>query len=137
VNSFVVLNNDELISRSRIMGVTIDEAEMEKIDLLRDLELARANLNEKPNTKGDEECHETLNHLPLEEMKYIECKSDSSEEEEFQMVIIKRSKKRKKEAKTTYKKAKGKETQPLDGSSTSQGGVSRASSKYNLRKGAA
>jgi hypothetical protein len=105
VNSFAVLYNDELISRSRKMGVTIDETEMDKIDLLRDLELARANLNEKPNIEGDEQCHETLNHLPLEEMKYIEWKSDSSEEEDFQMVINKRSKKEKKETKTTCKKS--------------------------------
>jgi hypothetical protein len=57
--------------------------------------------------------------------------------EEFQMVISKRSKKGKKKQKQHTKKAKGKETQPLDGSSTSEGGISRDSSKYNLRKGAA
>jgi hypothetical protein len=56
LNSFVVLNNVELVSRSRNMGVNIGEIEMEKIDLLRDLELARANLVEKPNGEGHEEC---------------------------------------------------------------------------------
>jgi hypothetical protein len=120
------------------MGVNINETEMDKIDLLKDLELARANLSEKLNDEGAEQYNDPLNHLPLEEMKYIEWKSHSSDEEEFRVVVSRKSKKKeRRKQKQIARAAKGKIAQPLDGSSTFDGGISRASSKYNLRKGAA
>jgi hypothetical protein len=60
------------------MGVNIKETKMNKFDVLKDLELARANLNEKgPSEKSDQNI-EILNILPLEKIKFTECKSDSS-----------------------------------------------------------
>jgi hypothetical protein len=44
-------------------------------------------------TTEDESEMENNNNLPLEEMKYIEWKSDSSEEENFQLVKSRKSKK--------------------------------------------
>jgi hypothetical protein len=53
---------------------------MEKFDLLKDMEVARANLNEKL-VNVEENNKENLSNLPLEEMKYIEWNSNSSEKE--------------------------------------------------------
>jgi hypothetical protein len=46
-NSFAVLNNNDLVIRSRKMGVNIDNYDLEKFDLLKELETARANMNER------------------------------------------------------------------------------------------
>jgi hypothetical protein len=46
-NSFAVLSNTDLMSRSRKMGVKIGEGDLQKFDILKELEIARANLNEK------------------------------------------------------------------------------------------
>jgi hypothetical protein len=98
------------------MGVNINETEMDKIDLLKDLELARANLSEKLNDEGAEQYNDPLNHLPLEEMKYIEWKSDSSDEEEFRVVVSRKSKKKeRRKQKQIARASKGKIAQPLDG----------------------
>jgi hypothetical protein len=45
-NSFAVLSNNEIIDRSRKMGVRIENNILEKCDMLRELEKARANLCE-------------------------------------------------------------------------------------------
>jgi hypothetical protein len=56
-NSFAVLSNNELVSRSRKMGVNVGEVDLEKFDILKDLEKARANLKERVSSKdnGDKE----------------------------------------------------------------------------------
>jgi hypothetical protein len=51
-NSFAVLSNDEIVDRSRKMGVRIEENIPGKCDLLRELEKARANLCEKSYKEG-------------------------------------------------------------------------------------
>jgi hypothetical protein len=44
---FFVLSNQEIMLRSTMMGVNIPYDNLESIDLLRELEKARSNLNEK------------------------------------------------------------------------------------------
>jgi hypothetical protein len=103
-NSFAVLSNDELVSRSKKMGVKVDDNELEKFDVLKDLEMARANLNEKINNQAENQNKDTDSCPPLEEMRFIEWKSDSSEEEDFQIVSSRRSKKKRKNKNTQNNK---------------------------------
>jgi hypothetical protein len=77
-NSFAVLSNNELVSRSRKMGVNVGEVDLEKFDILKDLEKARANLKERINSKDKEDKEKNEENLPLEEMKYLEWKSEDS-----------------------------------------------------------
>jgi hypothetical protein len=63
------------------MGVNIEEMKMNKLDVLKDLELAKANLNEKGPYEQSDQNIEMLSNLPLEEIKFIEWKSDSCEED--------------------------------------------------------
>jgi hypothetical protein len=79
-NSFAVSNN-ELMHRSKKMGVKINDEELQKFDLLKDLEVARANLNEQTNKLEVTPILEDDNNLPLEEIKFIEWQSDSFDEE--------------------------------------------------------
>jgi hypothetical protein len=137
-NSFAVLNNSVLAGRAGKMGVNTDNVDLEKFDILRELEHARNNLVEKLNHVEGSQTLESLENLPLEEMKFIEWKSDSSEEEDFQVVKSRISKKKERKLKNQSKKSpKGTDGHPYDGSSTFEGRVFRASSKYNLRRGAA
>jgi hypothetical protein len=138
-NSFAVLNNSELADRAGKMGVNTVNVVLEKFDILRELEHARNNLVEKINHAEGAQTLENFDNLPLEEMKFIEWKSDSSEEEEdFQVVKSRISKKKERKLKNQSKKVP-KELMdilmmvhpPL------RGGVFRANSKYNLRRGAA
>jgi hypothetical protein len=63
--------------------------------MLRDLEKARANLCERSSQNENEHDKENVDNLPLEEMKYIEWKSDSSDEERFQIITSRKTKKNK------------------------------------------
>jgi hypothetical protein len=67
--------------RSKKMGVKINDEELQKFDLLKDLEVARANLNEQTNKLEVTPILEDDNNLPLEEIKFIEWQSDSFDEE--------------------------------------------------------
>jgi hypothetical protein len=79
------------------------------------------------------------NHpLPVEEMKYIEWKSDSSDEEGFRVVSSQRSKKRGKKLRLQKNgKAKVVESLPNEEISPFEEGINRGNSIYNLRRGAA
>jgi hypothetical protein len=92
-NSFAVSNN-ELMHRSKKMGVKINDEELQKFDLLKDLEVARANLNEQTNKLEVTPILEDDNNLPLEEIKFIEWQSDSFDEEEFHIVTSRKSRKK-------------------------------------------
>jgi hypothetical protein len=94
-NSFAVLSNNELVTRSRKMGVNVGEADLEKFDILKDLERARANLKERLNSNDEKDKEKNEENLPLEEMKYLEWKSEASEEENFHLVTSRRKKKNK------------------------------------------
>jgi hypothetical protein len=54
-NSFAVLSNNELVTRSRKMGVNVGEVDLEKFDILKDLERARANLKERLNSNDEKD----------------------------------------------------------------------------------
>jgi hypothetical protein len=137
-NSFAVLNNSDLADRAGKMGVNTNNVELEKIDILRESEHARNNLVGKLNHVEGTQNLKGLNNLPLEEMKFIEWRSDSSEEENFQVVKSRISKKRERKLKNQSNTSpKGIDGHPYDGSSTFDGGEFRASSKYNLRRGVA
>jgi hypothetical protein len=137
-NSFAVLSNNELVSRSRKMGVNVGEVDLEKIDILKDLEKARANLKERINSKDKEDKEKNEENLPLEEMKYLEWKSEDSGEENFHLVTSRRKKKNKRRMQMQKKEYPGGErVHPLDETIPPVGGVLRSCSKYNLRKGAA
>jgi hypothetical protein len=93
-NSFAVLSNNELIVRAGKMGVETSRIDMEKIELIKDLEVARANMENRMEDNHESAEIENIVPLPLEEMKYIEWKSDSSDEEGFRVVSKKRSRKK-------------------------------------------
>jgi hypothetical protein len=84
-NSFAVLSNNELIVRAGKMGVETSRIDMEKIELIKDLENARANMENIMEDTHESSEIENMIPLPLEEMKYIEWKSDSSDEEGFRV----------------------------------------------------
>jgi hypothetical protein len=63
-NSFAVLNNTKLATMTEKMGVKIDNSELKQFDFLKDLESAKANLNEKLNCREDDQNLENLNNLP-------------------------------------------------------------------------
>ena len=46
-NSFSALDNEEIISKSDLMGVHISDVNYSDIDLIKDLEVARHSLEEK------------------------------------------------------------------------------------------
>jgi hypothetical protein len=69
--------------RSKKMGVKINDEELQKFDSLKDPEVARANLNEQTNKLDVTPILEDDNNVPLEEIKFIEWQSDTSDEEEF------------------------------------------------------
>jgi hypothetical protein len=136
-NSFAVLSNNELIVRAGKMGVETSRIDMEKIELIKDLETARANMENRMEDTNESSEIENMIPLPLEEMKYIEWKSDSSDEEGFRVASKKRSRKKGRKSRiTTFKETKGAGPHPLDVTSPFEGGSTRHCAKYNLRKGA-
>jgi hypothetical protein len=122
------------MDRSKKMGVKVDNNELEKFNILRDLEMARANLNEKINNKTESQDKETDPCLPLEEMRFIDWKSNSSEEVDFQTVSSRRSKKKKKN--TQYNKKNMKENvHPPDEACTIEKGYLHLALGTTLGKG--
>lgn len=136
-NCFAILNNTELMVRSSNMGVDFNCIELDHFDILTDLELARMCLQDK--NKVDSKLVDVLenNDLPLEEVKFIEWKSDSSDHEGFQIVENKRSRKKiKKQRADKLLKPRDKKSHPLDDDIPPEEGISKTSSGYNLRRGA-
>jgi hypothetical protein len=95
------------------MGIETNSVELEKFDLIKDFELARANLENRMDRMEENQDKENLIALPLEEMKYLEWKSDSSDEEGFKVVSgRRRGKKAGKQKKYDNKEAKGRSAHP-------------------------
>jgi hypothetical protein len=67
-NSFAVLSNNELIVRAGKMGVETSRIDMEKIELIKDLETARANMENRMEDTHESSEIENMIPLPLEEM---------------------------------------------------------------------
>lgn len=95
-NSFAVLGNKELMIRANKMGVNTANIELEQIDVLKDIELARDNIQERNEKLKNEKEPITHDPLPFEEVKMIEWHSDTSEDEGFQLVNNKKENKKKK-----------------------------------------
>jgi DNA polymerase III alpha subunit len=133
-NSFAVLNNNELMVRSRKMGVKVGVEDLAKFDILKDLESARSNLLDRNSNEMVVGAHEIEDIIPLEEMNLLEWKSDVSEEEDFQIVSSRKTKKNKRKARKKKETPGKKSGHPLDESTSSGRGVSRSCSRYNLRK---
>jgi hypothetical protein len=122
-NSFAVLDNNELGIRSKKMGIDTTNLDLEKFDVLKDLEKARACMKDKVENLNESEDNENNNSLPIEEMKYIEWKSDSSDEEGFRVVSRQRSKKRGRKLKFQKNgRSKVVESLPIEETSPFEGG---------------
>lgn len=71
-NSFVVLDNYEIANLTSDMGIVIQDFDFDKVDMMKDLELARHNLDNKselvkdPNTSQSDEVVNEDNMLLLE-----------------------------------------------------------------------
>lgn len=137
-NSFAVLDSLTLVNKFSKMGGNSDNINLEHFDLLKDLELARNDLKEKVESlnRGKEEVDKE--NLPLEELKFIEWTSDSSDPsdmEGFQMVSRRKKEKEKKKSPGRTTKTKGCSSQPADGSETLEGDIPSYSTRYNPKKG--
>jgi hypothetical protein len=64
-NSFAVLDNNELVIRSKKMGIDTTNLDLEKFDVLKDLEKARACLKDKVEGLNESEDNESNNSLPV------------------------------------------------------------------------
>jgi hypothetical protein len=64
-NSFAVLSNNELVVRAGKMGVETSRIDMEKIELIKDLETARANLENRMENIHESSEKENMMPLPL------------------------------------------------------------------------
>ena len=132
-NSFAVLENDVLLDRTNKMGINSKKIDLEFFDIMKDLELARANLIERAKEdKQDKTNASSDTDLPFEEIKFITWNSDSSDEEGFK-VVSSRKYKRKQKRNSSCKETGCVEPQPIDGVAASKGDVTKIRSGYNLR----
>ena len=82
-NSFSALDNEEIISKSDLMGVHISDVNYSDIDLIKDLEVARHSLEEKKK--------ESYTHSCDEEIKIEEIDEERSDLEEVLVITPKRN----------------------------------------------
>jgi hypothetical protein len=98
-NSFAVLDSLVLSSKFSKMAGSTKTSNLENFDLLKELEIARHNLKERGQNLDGRPDKVLVEDLPLEEMKYIEWKSDTSDSsdiEGFQKVSRRKKKRNKK-----------------------------------------
>jgi hypothetical protein len=94
-NSFAVLDTLTLIHKSSKMGGNSTTINLEHIDLLKDLEMARNNIKERVENLDRETEEANIDDPPLEEMKYIAWRSDSSDLSNLEgFQVVSRKKKR-------------------------------------------
>ena len=134
-NSFAVLENSDIIIRAGKLGIDSTNLNYEKIDMLRELERARAGLIEKKRESVIEVDTENTTSLPSEEVKFLEWYSENSEDEGFQLVSSRKTKRKKKSPMARLKKKiESSNPPPLEGEHTLDEGVPKISSGYNLRE---
>lgn len=114
------------------MGVDTAALNAENFDIMRDLENARANLEDRINAKSVDRVDMEDDVLPFEETKLIAWQSDESEDDGFELVVSK--KKQRKKSAIKKKQSRCVETQPCDGAKPSEEVVPMTCSRYNLRK---
>jgi hypothetical protein len=92
-NSFGVFSNSEIMSRASMMGIDVPSDNFENIDLLRELEKARANLNQKNMPVPDSSFvihHDHCKQTPLN----LTWLSSDEIEESFTVVSSRKSRKK-------------------------------------------
>jgi hypothetical protein len=97
-NSFALLDDESIMSRALEMGVDPASFSLEKVSYLKDLEIARHNINnmQKSSVHTNSEISDQVLLLGLGD---ISCESDRDlEEDDFTPVLSKRKKKAKKSA---------------------------------------
>jgi hypothetical protein len=88
-NSFSVLDDDNIYARALEMGVDPSSFSFEKVNCMKDLEIARHSLIEKQKDKTSDQ-EETLPHQPL----LLGFGEDSDDELDFTPVLSRKSKKK-------------------------------------------
>jgi hypothetical protein len=93
-NSFAVLDTLTLVNNFSKMGGNSNTVNLEHFDILKDLEMARNNMKERLENLNKEADEAHAENFPLEEMKYIEWRSYSSDLSDIEglQVVSKRKK---------------------------------------------
>ena len=134
-NSFAVLENIDITIKAGKLGIDSQSLTYERIDMLKELEKARAGLIEKKDVNNDSINSLGMTSLPSEEMKLLEWYSENSDEDGFQLVSSRKSRKKKKSLLPRPKKKAGSVfPPPTEGETTLAEGKSKTSSGYNLRE---
>jgi len=94
-NSFAVLDNNDIIIKAGKLGIDSHNLSYEKIDMLRELEKARAGLLEKKKESVEILEADNMTSLPSEEMRFLEWQSENSEGDGFQLVSNRKAKRKK------------------------------------------
>jgi len=100
-NSFVVLDDEDIISRALEMGVEHSSLSFEFINSLKDLEIARHKLADMEKGDGNEVVDQR------EQVEYLEWRDGEEEDVEFTPVISRKNKKKRKSV-GNVKKCQGK-----------------------------
>jgi hypothetical protein len=105
-NSFAVLDTLTLVNNFSKMGGNSNTVNLEHFDILKDLEMARNNMKERLENLNKEADEADAENFPLEEMKYIEWRSYSSDlsDKEGLQVVSKRKKRKTNERRNLQKK---------------------------------
>ena len=82
-NSFAVLENIDITIKAVKLGIDSQSLTYERIDMLKELEKARAGLIEKKDVNNDSINSLGMTSLPSEEMKLLEWYSENSDEDGF------------------------------------------------------
>jgi hypothetical protein len=118
-NSFAVLDSLEIINKFSKMGSNYTSVNMEHIDLFKELGMARNNVRERIEELNRDNDEVNVAEPSLEEMKFIEWKSDSSDISDLEGFhkISRRKNKKNKKKKSPKKVSSPKEQsfQPDDG----------------------
>jgi hypothetical protein len=134
-NSFAVLDSSKLIDIAGNMGIDRGVLSFDNIDMLRDLEIARAALNNPVIPMNMESSENLEENSPFSENNIGGWQTDESESEVCPIASsIKKKRKGKYNKKTNNaQQSRGKENQPVDGVSTSTRDKSMVSPRFNLR----
>ena len=95
-NSLAVLDNNDIIIKAGKLGIDSHNLSYEKIDMLRELEKARAGLLEKKKESVEILEADNRTSLPSEEMRFLEWQSENSKGDGFQLVSNRKAKRKKK-----------------------------------------
>jgi hypothetical protein len=134
-NSFEVLDSSNLIDIAGKMGIDRGVLSFDNIDMLRDLEIARAALNNLVIPVNMESSQNLEENPPFSENNIEGWQTDESESEVCPIAssIKKKRKGKYNKKKNNAQQSRGKENQLVDGVSTSTRDKSMVSPRFNLR----